>query len=146
MIYPLEIVGRDGVKLDDVWGEAPAAYLGITVPQFPNLFLMYGPETNAVNGTSLFFQSECWMRYILGCIDQLVADGARAMEPRQDVHDDYDRRTKEELTQHGVGAPLDSSTRTTRTRRASCTPCSRGASSTTGAGPTTPDPDDYVFT
>ncbi len=99
MIYPLELVGRDGVKLDDVWGEAPSAYLGITVPQFPNLFLMYGPKTNAVNGTSLFFQSECWMRYILGCIDRLVADGARAMEPRQDVHDDYDRRTNDELAQ-----------------------------------------------
>jgi 4-hydroxyacetophenone monooxygenase len=38
------------------------------------------------------------MRYILGCIDQVVAKGARAMEPRQDVHDDYDARTKEELT------------------------------------------------
>ena len=99
MIYPLEIVGRDGVKLDDVWGEAPAAYLGITVPNFPNLFLMYGPGTNAINGTSLFFSSECWMRYILGCIDLLIADDARAMEPRQDVHDDYDRRTQEELCQ-----------------------------------------------
>jgi 4-hydroxyacetophenone monooxygenase len=99
MIYPLEIVGRAGVKLDDEWGESPAAYLGITVPRFPNLFLMYGPKTNAVNGTSLFFQSECWMRYILGCLDRLAATGARAMEPRQDVHDDYDRRTNEELAQ-----------------------------------------------
>jgi 4-hydroxyacetophenone monooxygenase len=98
MIYPLEIAGRDGVKLDDVWGEAPAAYLGITVPRFPNLFIMYGPGTNAVNGTSLFFTSECWMRYILGCIDRLIVDGAGAMEPREDVHVDYDRRTKEELT------------------------------------------------
>jgi 4-hydroxyacetophenone monooxygenase len=38
------------------------------------------------------------MRYILSGIDQLIATGARTMEPRQDVHDDYDRRTKEELT------------------------------------------------
>jgi 4-hydroxyacetophenone monooxygenase len=98
MVWPLEVVGRDGVKLDDVWGEAPAAYLGITVPEFPNFFLMYGPGTNAVNGTSLFFQSECWMRYILGCIDHLVATGSRAMEPRPEVHTDYDVRTKEELT------------------------------------------------
>jgi 4-hydroxyacetophenone monooxygenase len=97
MIWPLAIFGRDGAKLDDVWGEAPAAYLGITVPQFPNLFVMYGPGTNAVNGTSLFFSSECWMRYILSGIDQLLARGARTMEPRQDVHDDYDQRTKEEL-------------------------------------------------
>jgi len=98
MIHPLEIVGRDGDTLDGTWGERPAAYLGITVPKFPNLFLMYGPGTNAVNGTSLFFSSECWMRYILGCLDRLAAGGHRAMEPRQEVHDDYDRRTKEELT------------------------------------------------
>jgi 4-hydroxyacetophenone monooxygenase len=98
MIWPLDVAGREGGTLDDAWGEAPAAYLGITVPKFPNFFVMYGPATNAINGTSLFFTSECWMRYILGCIDTLIADGARAMEPRAEVHDDYDWRTKEELT------------------------------------------------
>ena len=105
---------------------------------------MYGPGTNAVNGTSLFFQSECWMRYILGCIDRLIADGARAMEPRQDVHDDYDRRTNEELTQHGVGAP---------SIRHSYYKNSKGELHTVQPWrivdywrwTSAPDPDDYVF-
>ena len=39
----MEIIGRDGVDLREMWGERPAAYLGITVPGFPNFFCMYGP-------------------------------------------------------------------------------------------------------
>lgn len=144
MIYPLRLVGRGGAELDDLWGEAPAAYLGITVPRFPNLFLMYGPGTNAVNGTSLFFQSECWMRYILGCIDRLIADGARAMEPREEVHEDYDRRTKEELTHMVWSHP---------SIKHSYYKNSRGELHTVQPWRVvdywrwtrTPDPDDYVF-
>ena len=45
-------------------GRRPAAYLGITVPSFPNLFCMYGPGTNLAHGGSLIFHSECQMRYI----------------------------------------------------------------------------------
>ena len=42
----MKIVGRDGVVLHDVWQDDPRAYLGITMPGFPNLFCLYGPGTN----------------------------------------------------------------------------------------------------
>ena len=42
----LEVRGRGGVRLHDVWGDEPFAFLGLLVPGFPNLFLMYGPNTN----------------------------------------------------------------------------------------------------
>ena len=45
-LWPMEIVGRDGVTLRERWGDEPRAYLGITVPGFPNLFCLYGPGTN----------------------------------------------------------------------------------------------------
>ena len=51
------------------WGERPAAYLGITVPEFPNFFCMYGPGTNLAHGGSLIFHSECQMRYITQCLE-----------------------------------------------------------------------------
>ena len=54
-----------------MWGERPAAYLGITVPGFPNLFCMYGPGTNLAHGGSLIFHSECQMRYITRCLEAL---------------------------------------------------------------------------
>jgi 4-hydroxyacetophenone monooxygenase len=97
MLFPMEIVGRDGVVLSEHWGEEPAAYLGITVPGFPNLFCMYGPGTNLAHGGSLIFHSECQMRYISGCLKALIRDGFRAMSPRQAIHDEYYERTQKEL-------------------------------------------------
>ncbi len=97
MLWPMSIVGRDGELLSDRWGERPTAYLGITVPGFPNFFCMYGPGTNLASGGSLIFHSECQMRYITGCLEQLIASGHRAMEPRKDKTDDWVRRTQSEL-------------------------------------------------
>ena len=71
----MEIIGRDGVDLRALWGERPAAYLGITVPGFPNFFCMYGPGTNLAHGGSLIFHSECQMRYITQCLDELIDGG-----------------------------------------------------------------------
>jgi 4-hydroxyacetophenone monooxygenase len=96
-LWPMEIVGRDGAVLAERWGDSPAAYLGITVPEFPNLFCMYGPGTNLAHGGSLIFHSECQMRYITGCLDLLLTTGATAMEPRVEVHDAYYERTQREL-------------------------------------------------
>ena len=77
----LHVTGRDGVDLHDVWAHKPAAYLGITIPGFPNFFCMYGPGTNLASGGSLIFHSECQMRYIMSAIDLLLANGKTAMEP-----------------------------------------------------------------
>lgn len=96
-LWPMRITGRDGAVLSEQWGDEPSAYLGITVPNFPNLFCMYGPGTNLAHGGSLIFHSECQMRYITGCIKALVEDGRASMEPRLDVHDDYYERTQREL-------------------------------------------------
>ncbi len=96
-LWPMQITSR-GQNLGQLWGESPSAYLGITIPGFPNLFCMYGPGTNLAHGGSLIFHSECQMRYITGCLDVLLAGEARAMEPRQDVHDAYYERVQKELS------------------------------------------------
>jgi 4-hydroxyacetophenone monooxygenase len=97
VLFPMEIRGRDGTDLRELWGERPAAYLGITVPGFPNLFCMYGPGTNLVHGGSLIFHSECQMRYITGCIEALIDGGQRTMEPRREVYEDWHERTQAEI-------------------------------------------------
>ena len=56
-------------------GQRPAAYLGMTVPGFPNFFMLYGPGTNLASGGSLIFHSECEVRYIMACLDLLIAGG-----------------------------------------------------------------------
>ena len=96
-LWPMEIVGRDGQTLREVWGDRPKAYLGITVPGFPNLFCMYGPGTNLAHGGSLIFHSECQMRYITGCLDLLISQHRSSLEPRADVHEAYYERVQAEL-------------------------------------------------
>ncbi len=78
MLWPMTIVGRGGEILGERWGERPSAYLGITVPGFPNFFCMYGPGTDLAHGGSLIFHSECQMRYITECLELLIAGGHRA--------------------------------------------------------------------
>ncbi len=97
VLAPMAIVGRDGVDLREMWGERPAAYLGITVPGFPNFFCMYGPGTNLAHGGSLIFHSECQMRYITQCLDTLIAGGHRTMEPRRERYDDWHERSQREM-------------------------------------------------
>jgi 4-hydroxyacetophenone monooxygenase len=96
-LWPMEIVGRGGVKLAEQWGNEPSAYLGITVPNFPNFFCIYGPGTNLAHGGSLIFHSECQVRYIMGCLKELLEGGHAAIECRQSVHDEYDRKLQEAL-------------------------------------------------
>ncbi|MBL7498225.1 NAD(P)/FAD-dependent oxidoreductase [Frankia sp. CNm7] len=97
VLAPMRITGRDGLDLRELWGERPAAYLGITVPGFPNLFLMYGPGTHLAHGASLIFHSECQMRYISRCLDELISGGRVSMEPRQERYDDWHERTQREI-------------------------------------------------
>lgn len=96
-LWPMEIVGRDGTVLSEQWGIRPTALYGITVPNFPNLFCVYGPGTNLASGGSLIFHSECQVRYVMGLLAELVGGEARSIEVRQDAHDDYNRRLQERM-------------------------------------------------
>ena len=97
LLLPMRVVGRDGVDLREHWGTRPRAYLGMTVPGFPNFFLLYGPSTNLASGGSLIFHSECQVRYVMQCLQMLAARGAAAMEPRVDRYDDWYARTQTEM-------------------------------------------------
>ena len=60
MAARLNITGRDGKRLADTWAnDNPTAYLGLTVPGFPNFFTMLGPNSGPAHGGSVIFQSEC---------------------------------------------------------------------------------------
>ena len=97
VLFPMEIIGRGGVDLRETWGERPAAYLGITVPGFPNFFCMYGPGTNLAHGGSLIFHSECQMRYITQCLESLIAGKHSTMEPRSERYEDWHERSQREM-------------------------------------------------
>jgi 4-hydroxyacetophenone monooxygenase len=95
-LWPMTITGvsaRTGrPTLTDRWRDDPRAYLGITVPEFPNFFMLYGPNTNLAHGGSIPFHGECQMRYILGCLGLLFSRGKTAIECEEAVHDEYNAR------------------------------------------------------
>ncbi len=97
-LWPMEIIGRDGVSLRERWGDEPRAYLGITVPGFPNLFCLYGPGTNLAHAGSIIFHSECQVRYVTECLASLLSRGLAAMDCRRDVHEAYAARFDERHT------------------------------------------------
>jgi 4-hydroxyacetophenone monooxygenase len=88
-LMPMKVVGRGGVDIHDQWDGDARAYLGITVPGFPNFFVLYGPNTNIVVNGSIIWFSECEVRYVMDCLRTLLAGGHRALDCRPDVHDRY---------------------------------------------------------
>jgi 4-hydroxyacetophenone monooxygenase len=98
-LWPMTITGRAGLVLNEVWGNEPSAYLGIAVPNFPNLFCLYGPGTNLAHGGSLIYQSECQMNFIIDALRLLFDGGHRTIEPTQAAHDDYTSRYRSEIDQ-----------------------------------------------
>jgi 4-hydroxyacetophenone monooxygenase len=94
-LMPMRVTGRSGVDLHEHWAGDPRAYLGLTVPGFPNLFCLYGPNTNLVANGSIIFFSECEATYILSALRLLVERRARTLDCRRDLHDQYNRRIDE---------------------------------------------------
>ena len=89
----LPLTGRGGVKLQEQWhGDDARAYYGIAVPNFPNLFCLYGPNTNVNGNSSVVLLSESGSMYIVECIRLLLAAKHKAMEVREDVMARFNER------------------------------------------------------
>ncbi|GAA4190281.1 NAD(P)/FAD-dependent oxidoreductase [Streptosporangium oxazolinicum] len=76
----IQVTGRGGRRLAEEWKDGAEAYLGIAVPHFPNLFLLYGPNTN-LGHNSIVFMIECQVRYVMGCLPYLAARGPMEVRP-----------------------------------------------------------------
>lgn len=94
-VAPMRVYGTGGVELGEEWGGDAQAYLGLTVPGFPNFFLLYGPNTNLVINGSILIMVECQVRYAVEAIGQLLRQGHRTMSCRRDVHERYGREMQE---------------------------------------------------
>lgn len=100
MAAKLHITGRDGKSLADAWAnDNPTAYLGLTVPDFPNLFVMLGPNTGPAHGGSVIFQAECQSRYISACLVQMIERDIAAIDVHAEAKDAYVREVDAEHEQ-----------------------------------------------
>jgi 4-hydroxyacetophenone monooxygenase len=104
-LAPMHFKGKGGIDLHEQWSGDARAYLGITVPNFPNLFIMYGPNTNIVVNGSIIFFSECEMRYIQGLIELILKSNAASIEVKKDVHDAFNIKVDETNKTMAWGSP-----------------------------------------
>lgn len=95
-LIPYPVIGRGGRALAEFWVDYPRAYLGTTVPGFPNLFLVTGPNTG-IGHTSAIFVIEAQMEYIMRCIGEVRAQSATAIEVSDQAEARYTRRIHAEM-------------------------------------------------
>jgi len=95
-VAPMEITGAGGQTLAQEWAEVPRAYLGMSVPGFPNMFLLYGPNTNGGTG-SVIYVIEAGVNHVIAALDGLRAVGARRIEARREAAEAFDRELRAAL-------------------------------------------------
>jgi 4-hydroxyacetophenone monooxygenase len=92
----IDVRGRDGVSIREVWdGDDSKAYLGTTVPQFPNFFMLLGPNIGLGHGGSIIGSVEAQMEHVLQLMRKLFTSGAQTIEVRQDVYQTYNQAMDE---------------------------------------------------
>ena len=94
-LTPMKVTGRRGLDLHEQWDGNARAYLGTVIPNFPNFFMLYGPNTNIVVNGSIIYFSECEVHYVLQCLRHILTTHVRAIDCRHDVHDHYNERIDE---------------------------------------------------
>ncbi|MCB9756707.1 MAG: NAD(P)/FAD-dependent oxidoreductase [Myxococcales bacterium] len=96
-LWPMEVHGLNGIQLSEAWSvDGPRAFLGIMVPNFPNLFCLYGPNTNPISGGPCMW-GELQARFAVESIGALTRAGRRVMDVKREVFDEYNRRLDEHL-------------------------------------------------
>lgn len=95
----LEVVGRDGRSLREYWNGSPHALLGMMVPNFPNFYMLYGPNTN---GAPIMFLHERQAEFVLGNLARMAKKSIAALEVRRDITDRFntilDKRLSRKVT------------------------------------------------
>jgi cation diffusion facilitator CzcD-associated flavoprotein CzcO len=92
-MFPMEITGAGKSSLRDTWKNGAHAHLGMTVPGFPSLFILYGPNTNT-SGGSIIFYLETQTTYIRQALQQVQKRGAAAIAVRSEVATRNDQETQ----------------------------------------------------
>lgn len=97
MLQPMDIRGRGGAVLREVWqDDDPFAYLGVTVPEFPNFFMVGGPHTAGGHGGSAIFSAEVSISYITQLLMRMASENLDSVEVRADVTEKYNEMVDNE--------------------------------------------------
>ena len=93
----LDVYGTGGRRLHDDWRDGAEAYLGTVVPGYPNLFTLYGPNTNGV--TSMIYIIEAQAQFVCRMLGEMRRRGIRALDVRRDVHDAFNAEIQQAMVE-----------------------------------------------
>jgi cation diffusion facilitator CzcD-associated flavoprotein CzcO len=93
-VRPMQVLGRGGVRLDDVWTSGPSAYMAVTVPGFPNFFLLNGPNS-PVGNFSLIEVAELQFGYVLQLVEKVRSQARREIAPSPAAMARFDAERRE---------------------------------------------------
>ena len=99
-LAPMQIKGLGGVELNQAWRDGAEAYKGISVSGFPNLFLLYGPNTN-LGHNSILYMLESQFAYVLNCLSALQEQGLRYMDVKPQVQQRFNQRLQQ-VIRHSI--------------------------------------------
>ena len=91
---PMEVIGRDGTELDDVWKDSPFAYMAISIPKFPNLFMLNGPN-GPVGNFSLIDVAEMQFSYIMQLVEPIQSGSCKEVSASPVAMERFDTERKE---------------------------------------------------
>lgn len=94
-LAPIRITGRGGLDIREAWKDGPEAYLGLSTPGFPNLFMSYGPNTGSLTNTIVYLL-ERQAHYMRQAVEHLAREGG-AIEVRRDVHEAFNAELQRRL-------------------------------------------------
>ncbi len=95
-VAPMEVVGAQGRTLTDEWDPVARAYLGLSVPGFPNMFLLYGPNTNGGTG-SVIYVIEAGVTHVIAALDALRRTRSSSIEVSRERTDIFNRELRRAL-------------------------------------------------
>jgi cation diffusion facilitator CzcD-associated flavoprotein CzcO len=96
LLAPMHITGRDGAVLRDEWRDGAQAYLGMSVAKFPNLFVLYGPNTN-LSHSSIVYMLESQIGYVMQAVRLLARGQVSWLDVRADVQDSFNTKLQERI-------------------------------------------------
>ena len=95
----VDIEGRNGIKLADVWGDSPSAYRGGMVPGFPNMFISSAPNYSPGHGAGHNFGVEVMVHYVMECLQLMAERGAQTLEVKPEAFESYVRSIDDAMAQ-----------------------------------------------
>ena len=99
-LWPADYIGTDGLSIHEFWSkDGPRAYLSMMTPQFPNMFMLYGPNSQPLSGgTGLPIWYVIWSAYSAQCIVRMLEQGKSRVEVKVDAFERYNEALDEEAS------------------------------------------------